>query len=197
MDVDLSTDLAALAPLVAPLLSGRSDLAVGSRLSPSSRVVRGARREFISRTYNVILGRTLAARFTDAQCGFKAIRRDVAEHLLPLVEDTGWFSDTEPLVPAQRCGLRIAEVPVHWVEDPDSSVHILATVAADLRGVAPPGPIAHAGIPADRDHAGPSRGATLTARCARSRRRSPGGRPTSSGPAGGTRRPTRRTAVRA
>ncbi|MEN3307479.1 MAG: hypothetical protein V7603_3681 [Micromonosporaceae bacterium] len=135
MDVDLSTDLAALLPLVAPLISGHSDLAIGSRLSRGSRVVRGARREFISRCYNLILRGTLAARFTDAQCGFKAIRRDVATRLLPLVEDTGWFFDTELLVLAQRAGLRIHEVPVDWVDDPDSRVDIVATAVADLKGV--------------------------------------------------------------
>jgi putative flippase GtrA len=136
MDVDLSTDLAALLPLVAPLISGHSDLAIGTRLSRGSRVVRGAKREFISRGYNLLLRGTLAARFSDAQCGFKAIRRDVAQRLLPLVQDTGWFFDTELLVLAQRARLRIHEVPVDWVDDPDSRVDIVATALADLRGVA-------------------------------------------------------------
>jgi putative flippase GtrA len=135
-DVDLSTDLAALLPLVAPLISGHSDLAIGTRLSPYSRVVRGAKREFISRSYNLLLRGTLATRFSDAQCGFKAIRADVARRLLPLVEDTGWFFDTELLVLAQRCGLRIHEVPVDWVDDPHSSVDIRATAIADLKGIA-------------------------------------------------------------
>ena len=136
MDVDLSTDLAALLPLVAPLVSGHSDLAIGSRLARGARVVRGTKREVISRGYNLVLRTTLAARFSDAQCGFKAIRREVAEQLLPLVEDDGWFFDTELLVLAERSGLRIHEVPVDWVDDPDSSVDILATALADLRGVA-------------------------------------------------------------
>ncbi|HEX3589872.1 MAG TPA: bifunctional glycosyltransferase family 2/GtrA family protein [Pseudonocardiaceae bacterium] len=136
MDVDLSTDLAALPPLVAPLLSGHSDLAIGSRLARGARVVRGAKREFISRCYNLILRGTLAARFSDAQCGFKAIRADVAARLLPLVQDTGWFFDTELLMLAQRAGLRIHEVPVDWVDDPDSRVDIRSTAMADLRGVA-------------------------------------------------------------
>ncbi len=135
MDVDLSTDLGALLPLVAPLISGHSDLAIGSRLARGSRVVRGAKREFISRSYNLILRGTLAARFSDAQCGFKAIRGDVAERLLPMVEDTGWFFDTEMLVLAERAGLRIHEVPVDWVDDPDSRVDIVATALADLRGI--------------------------------------------------------------
>jgi putative flippase GtrA len=135
MDVDLSTDLAAVLPLVAPLISGHSDLAIGSRLARGSRVVRGPKREFISRSYNLLLRRTLAASFTDAQCGFKAIRADVAARLLPLVQDTSWFFDTELLVLAQRAGLRIHEVPVDWVDDPDSRVDIVATAVADLKGI--------------------------------------------------------------
>ncbi|OKH82509.1 sugar translocase [Mycobacterium sp. ST-F2] len=135
MDVDLSTDLAALGPLVAPLISGHSDLAIGTRLARASRVVRGPKREFISRCYNLILRGALAAKFSDAQCGFKAIRADVAQALLPLVEDTGWFFDTELLVLAERTGLRIHEVPVDWVDGPDSRVDIIATATADLKGV--------------------------------------------------------------
>ncbi|GAA3564007.1 bifunctional glycosyltransferase family 2/GtrA family protein [Mycolicibacterium helvum] len=136
MDVDLSTDLAALAPLVAPLISGHSDLAIGTRLARTSRVVRGAKREVISRCYNLILKTTMSAKFSDAQCGFKAIRADVARRLLPLVADTGWFFDTELLVLAERSGLRIHEVPVDWVDDPDSRVDIVATATADLKGIA-------------------------------------------------------------
>ncbi|MGP4000044.1 glycosyltransferase [Streptomyces sp. 8N706] len=135
MDVDLSTDLNALLPLVAPLISGHSDLAIGSRLARSARVVRGPQREFLSRSYNLLLRGGLSARFSDAQCGFKAIRQDVAERLLPMVEDTGWFFDTEMLVLAERAGLRIHEVPVDWVDDPDSRVDIARTVVEDLRGV--------------------------------------------------------------
>lgn len=135
MDVDLSTDLAALAPLVAPLISGHSDLAIGTRLARGARVRRGPKREIISRCYNLILKSTLSAGFSDAQCGFKAIRADVAAQLLPYVEDTGWFFDTELLVLAERSGLRIHEVPVDWVDDPDSRVDIVATAAADLRGI--------------------------------------------------------------
>ncbi len=135
MDVDLSTDLNALLPLVAPLLSGHSDLAIGSRLTRGSSVVRGPRRELVSRGYNVLLRSTLRARFSDAQCGFKAIRRPVAQALLPLVEDDTWFFDTELLVLAERSGLRIHEVPVDWVDDPDSRVDVLRTALDDLRGI--------------------------------------------------------------
>ena len=135
MDVDLSTDLDALLPLVAPLLTGHSDVAIGSRLAPGARVVRGPKREVISRTYNLILRATLRNGFSDAQCGFKAVRRDVAAALLPLIEDNGWFFDTELLVLAEHNGLRIHEVPVDWVDDRDSRVRITSTAVDDLKGI--------------------------------------------------------------
>jgi glycosyltransferase involved in cell wall biosynthesis len=135
-DVDLSTDLAALLPLVAPLVSGHSDLAIGTRLHRGARIVRGPKREAISRAYNLLLRATLGTGFSDAQCGFKAIRADAAGALLPLVRDADWFFDTELLVLAERAGLRIHEVPVDWVEDPDSRVAIVPTALEDLRGVA-------------------------------------------------------------
>src|SRR6478735_1268801 len=136
MDVDLSTDLAALPPLLAPLISGHSDLAIGTRLTRNSRVVRGPKREFISRSYNLMLHSFMGARFSDAQCGFKAIRADVAQQILPYTVDNSWFFDTELLVLAERCGLRVHEVPVDWIDDPDSSVDVLRTALADVRGMA-------------------------------------------------------------
>ena len=135
MDVDLSSELPALLPLVAPLLSGHRDVAIGSRLARGAHVVRGPKRELISRAYNLLLKLTLRGRFSDAQCGFKALTRDAAERLLPLVEDDEWFFDTELLVTAQRLGFRIGEVPVDWVDDPDSRVRIVSTALSDLRGV--------------------------------------------------------------
>ena len=135
MDVDLSTDLNALLPLLAPLLSGHSDVAIGTRLAAGARVVRGPRREIISRCYNLLLHASLGTRFSDAQCGFKAIRADIARVLLPLTADAGWFFDTELLVLAERAGLRIHEVPVDWIDDADSRVNVVATAAADLRGI--------------------------------------------------------------
>jgi glycosyltransferase involved in cell wall biosynthesis len=136
MDVDLSTGLNALLPLVAPLVSGHSDIAIGTRLAHSSRVVRGRKREIISRSYNRLLHVALGARFSDAQCGFKALRSDIARELLPEVRDQGWFFDTELLILAQRRRLRIHEVPVDWIDDPDSRVDVVSTARDDLRGVA-------------------------------------------------------------
>jgi glycosyltransferase involved in cell wall biosynthesis len=136
MDVDLSTDLNALLPLVAPLLSGHSDIAIGTRLAHGSRVIRGPKREIISRCYNLLLHIALRARFSDAQCGFKAMRASQARQLLPLVADRGWFFDTELLVLAERAGLRIHEVPVDWIDDTDSRVDIVDTALRDLQGMA-------------------------------------------------------------
>jgi putative flippase GtrA len=136
MDVDLSTDLRAVLPLIAAVLSGHSEVAIGTRLVPGSRIRRSRKRELISRTYNRLLRLALRARFSDAQCGFKAIRADTARRLLPHVEDEGWFFDTELLVLAERRGMRIHEVAVDWIEDPDSRVDIVRTALADLRGVA-------------------------------------------------------------
>ncbi len=135
MDVDLSTDLNALLPLIAPIVSGHSDLAIGSRLGHGARVRRRPKRELISRCYNLLLRAALRVGFRDAQCGFKAVRRELARRLVPQVEDQGWFFDTELLVLAERAGLRISEVPVDWTDDPDSRVDIVATAVEDLRGI--------------------------------------------------------------
>lgn len=135
MDVDLSTSLDALLPLVAPLVSRHSAVSVGSRLAPGSRVVRCAKREVISRAYNRLLKAVLRSSFSDAQCGFKALRADVAPALLADVRDDEWFFDTELLICAQRRGLRVHEVPVDWIEDPDSRVAILRTAGRDLAGI--------------------------------------------------------------
>ncbi|MFJ2604095.1 glycosyltransferase [Streptomyces sp. NPDC087425] len=136
MDVDLSTGLEGFLPLVAPLLSGHSDLAIGSRLHRQAAVVRGPKREFVSRSYNLLLRLGLAARFSDAQCGFKAVRTHVFRALAPHIEDTAWFFDTELLVLAQRNKLRVHEVPVDWTDDPDSRVDIVRTAVDDLKGMA-------------------------------------------------------------
>jgi putative flippase GtrA len=98
-------------------------------------VARGPRREFISRCYNLLLHATLGTGFSDAQCGFKAIRADAARQLLPLTTDYGWFFDTELLVLAERAGLRIHEVPVDWIDDPDSRVKVVSTALGDIRGI--------------------------------------------------------------
>ena len=135
MDVDLSTDLAHIPALIDPLAANEADVAYGTRLHRDSVTQRSFKREFISQSYVFIL-RTLAGlKVTDAQCGFKAIRRDAAHALVPLVKDTRWFFDSELLLIAQKNGYRLREVPVKWDEDPDTRVHIVQTAMEDLRGI--------------------------------------------------------------
>src|SRR5260370_39810394 len=125
-----------LLPRGAPLPPGHAGVARGTRLARGAGVIRGTRREVISRCYNLLLHATLRVGFSDAHCGFKAIRAEQARLLLPLTEDVSWFFDTELLVLAERAGLRIHEVPVDWVDDADSRVDLVATALADLRGIA-------------------------------------------------------------
>lgn len=134
-DVDLSTELEAFPRLFAALIGG-ADVAIGSRLAPGSQTTRSFKREVLSRGYNQILRWTLSVGFSDAQTGFKALTREVAERVLPLVEDESWFLDTELLVLAERLGYRIADIPVRWIEDDDSRVKIFRTAWDDLKGVA-------------------------------------------------------------
>ncbi|MFQ5946956.1 MAG: dolichyl-phosphate beta-glucosyltransferase [Anaerolineae bacterium] len=135
MDADLSTGLEALPSLIEALVDDGYDLAVGSRLMNGAQVRRGLKREIISRGYNFLIHLLFANRFSDAQCGFKALTRQAADELLPLVRDQAWFFDTELLLLAERRGLSIFELPVRWVDDPDSRVNILSTAWEDIKGL--------------------------------------------------------------
>ncbi len=136
MDVDLSTELEAIPPLIESLASGEYDLAVGTRLDRGSNVIgRTLKREVVSRCYNLIIRAMFFVRFRDAQCGFKAISRKAARDLAPLVVDNGWFFDTELLILAEKNGYRIAEIPVRWEDDPDTRVKIVKTAHDDMMGL--------------------------------------------------------------
>jgi glycosyltransferase involved in cell wall biosynthesis len=135
MDVDLSTDIRAYPALVRAIAEQGYDVSTGSRLARGSRTTRGLKREVISRTYNVIIKAGFRTRFSDAQCGFKAISRNAAQRLLPRIENNEWFFDTELLILAERRGYRIKDIPVRWVDDPDSRVDVPKTVMEDLRGL--------------------------------------------------------------
>jgi glycosyltransferase involved in cell wall biosynthesis len=135
MDVDLSTDLSAFPSLIQVLAEGNYDLAIGSRLLEASQTRRSLKRELISRAYNRLVRQVFQTRFSDAQCGFKGIRNSVARELLPLVADNGWFFDTELLVLSEKLGYRIRDIPVRWVENPDSRVKLFHTIVGDLRGL--------------------------------------------------------------
>ncbi|QHU89858.1 glycosyltransferase [Candidatus Saccharibacteria bacterium oral taxon 955] len=135
MDVDLSTSLDDFLPMIQPLVAGEAGVAIGSRLMKGSRTSRGLKREFISRCYNRIIKWTSGTKFSDAQCGFKAIRRDVAAKFLPKIKDNEWFFDTELLIKTERACVPIHEQPVTWIEDTDSRVKIVKTAVDDLKGL--------------------------------------------------------------
>ena len=136
MDVDLSTALAALPELVQAIHGEGYDLAIGSRLKRGAQVMeRPLKREVVSRAYNVLIRTMFLTGFVDAQCGFKAVSRRVAREVVPLVQDTGWFFDSELLILAEKNGYRIKEVPVKWTDDPDSRVKIVSTAYDDMKGL--------------------------------------------------------------
>ncbi len=135
MDVDLSTGLEAFPALIRAIAEEGYGLAVGSRLASRSRVRRSLKRRALTRSYNILIKAMFRTRFSDAQCGFKAVSREVAQDVVPLIEDNNWFFDTELLILAEKVGYRIKDVPVSWVEDLDTRVKIGATVSEDLRGL--------------------------------------------------------------
>ncbi len=135
MDVDLSTDLAAFVPLITAIAEDGYDVAIGSRLAPGAQVSRSIKRRVLTRGYNTLIKATFFTRFSDAQCGFKAVSREAAQRVVPLIEDNNWFFDTELLILAEKMDYRVKDVPVAWVEDPDTRVKIGSTVAEDLRGL--------------------------------------------------------------
>jgi glycosyltransferase involved in cell wall biosynthesis len=135
MDVDLSTELAALPIMVNAIRKEGYDVAVGSRLMRGAQVKRSLKREFISHVYNIFVKAVLFTRFSDAQCGFKAVSRQVVDQIVPQIEDQSWFFDTELLVLSEKQGYRIKDIPVVWNEDDDSRVKILRTAWDDIKGV--------------------------------------------------------------
>lgn len=135
MDVDLSTNLEAFPPLIEALISGSYHLAIGSRLKKGSVIIRQLKREIISRCYNLLIKLLFFNKFSDAQCGFKALTRQAVRELVPLVKDQGWFFDSELLLRAEQKGYEIFEVPVEWVEDLDSRVNIFQTSLDDVKGL--------------------------------------------------------------
>ncbi|MFT7617345.1 MAG: glycosyltransferase involved in cell wall biosynthesis [Planctomycetota bacterium] len=134
-DVDISTELPALEKICRAMHEDGYHLGTGSRLLSESRVTRGLKREFISRSYNLFIKLVLGTKFSDAQCGFKAISREVAQKIIPQIEDNGWFFDTELLVLAEKQGFKIKDVPVEWIDDDDSRVKIFSTAWDDILGV--------------------------------------------------------------
>ena len=135
MDVDLSTELEAFPKIVNAISDEGYDIAIGSRLMKESNVKRSFKRELTSRGYNFMIKALFFNKWHDAQCGFKAVSKKATQALVPLIKNQEWFFDTELLILAGRKGFRIKEVPVAWVEDPDTRVHIMKTVREDIGGL--------------------------------------------------------------
>jgi glycosyltransferase involved in cell wall biosynthesis len=134
MDIDLSTGLDALINAM-DLLNEGADIAVGTRLAKESRTTRCLKREFISRSYNIVIKLSLGTSFNDAHCGFKTGRREVIQKILPYIDDNEWFFDTELLFYGEKLGYKIVEIPVTWIEDPDTKAKIFKDAYDDLRGL--------------------------------------------------------------
>ncbi len=134
MDLDLSTDITHLPELIGSLRDKRYDISIGSRLAKGARVEgRTLLREITSRVLNYLFIRLVfQTHFTDAQCGFKAISRAAVKELLPFVEDNGWFFDGELLIVGEKSGYKIYEIPVHWIDNPGSTVRLLSTISEDI-----------------------------------------------------------------
>lgn len=134
MDVDLSTDLVHLPKLLNALQNGY-DIAIGSRLAKGSKVEgRTFLRELTSRTLNFFFIRFFFnVHVTDAQCGFKAVTKEVVEKLIPKIQDNSWFFDGELLIVGEKSGYKIYEEPVHWIDNPGSTVQLVSTITGDLK----------------------------------------------------------------
>ncbi len=134
MDLDLSTDLKHLPRLFDALNSGY-DIAIGSRLAKGASVEgRTLLREVISRALNFLfIQMFFHTHFTDAQCGFKAVGKKVVDELIPSILDNEWFFDGELLIVGEKSGYKIYEEPVHWVDNPGSTVRLYATISGDIK----------------------------------------------------------------
>jgi hypothetical protein len=135
MDIDLSTDLGAFPKLVSAVADQGYDVAAGTRLGSGSETTRSLKREVLSRGFVLMINTLMGTKLRDTQCGFKAIGRECARQLLPLVQDPGWFWDTELLLLAAKGGWRVTFIPVRWLEDTDSRVKIVSTVSKDMKGL--------------------------------------------------------------
>ena len=135
MDVDLSSDLKHLPPLIRSLTRGY-DIAIGTRNLPGSRVYgRSALRTCTSKMYIFLIKFFFWVHFSDAQCGFKAVTRRTIRELIPYIKDNEWFFDTELLIMAEKTGYRIYEEPVTWIDNPGSTVRVMKTAQGDLDGL--------------------------------------------------------------
>ncbi len=123
-DADLSTPIDELDKMLPLLLSGEADIAIASRGLPQSQLLirQPWHREMLGRLFNLVVQALATPGIWDTQCGFKLFRGDVAERLFKLQTLNGFAFDVEVLYLARKFGYRIAEVPVRWLNDPNTKV---------------------------------------------------------------------------
>ena len=136
MDIDLSTDISSLITLINELNVNNFDIVIGSRLLKNSVVSnRKFLRTLTSKTYSYLTRCLFLSKIHDFQCGFKIINQYTAKILLPKIQDSGWFFDTELLLLDENKKLKIKEIPVKWTDDRDSKVDVIKTIITDLKGL--------------------------------------------------------------
>ena len=125
-DADLSTPIEEANKLLAELEAG-ADIAIASRQLPGSKLAvhQPWYREIGGRVFGKLNQLILLPGIPDSQCGFKAFKREAAHRVLEHQKLTGWAFDAELLYIARRLGLKIAQLPVTWINDPNSKVKML------------------------------------------------------------------------
>jgi len=123
-DADCSMPPEELPRLLAPILAGKAEIAIGSRYAAGARTVKQPRyRVWWSRLCNKVVQRWLVPRVLDTQCGFKAFTARAALNLFGSATIDGWAFDLEILALARRRGFAIEEVGVEWKDDERSRVN--------------------------------------------------------------------------
>jgi dolichyl-phosphate beta-glucosyltransferase len=121
-DVDLAAPLAEAAKLRAAIDAG-ADVAIGSRAIDRTNVTGiPLRRQLMGRAFNRLVRTLSGLPYRDTQCGFKLLPADLARELLSEQLAPGFAFDVELLMRARRRGLTVAEVPIAYHHDPDSSL---------------------------------------------------------------------------
>jgi len=122
-DADLSTPIEELDKLIGPIREG-CDVTFGSRAMKGSELVvrQPLHREMMGRSFNLLVQLLHLPGIKDTQCGFKMFTRKAAQAVFPLQEMKGFCFDVEILVLARRLGFKIREVPVRWIDSPQSKV---------------------------------------------------------------------------
>jgi hypothetical protein len=117
MDIDLAVSLENIPIFVDFLAKDQYDAVVGSRLLIGARVERSFLRGASSRIYSFIADLLIKDGIKDRQCGFKAIKTDPFQRIVPFIHDDHWFFDTELLAEMYSNGATIKELPVSWEEN--------------------------------------------------------------------------------